>query len=221
MRFYVLTAALQEEKGSAVIRKIGITGSIASGKSRVAEMLAGMLACVHIDADVVSSRLLERDAEGWRAFTKVFGGRYLADDGSIDRPLLRKDLFNDKNLRRQVNNIIHPLVKKAISVQMDNAIESGNHARVLVEVPLLFEAHWENLFDTVVVVYADYDTCLKRLMDRDGVPRNTAVKELKSQLPLAEKVRRADHVIDNGGKLSETTAQVKTLADLLSRKRLG
>ena len=76
-------------------RKIGLTGGIASGKSLVAEMLAGMLDCIHIDADEVCRQLLQPQAEGWREFSRVFGLAYHADDGSINRSLLRKDLFAD------------------------------------------------------------------------------------------------------------------------------
>ena len=207
------------KKRAAVIRKIGLTGGIASGKSRVAEMLSRQLDCVHIDADAVCRELLEPQAEGWREFAKVFGSRYLSVDGSINRPLLRKNLFADADFRQKVNNVIHPLVKKIIIAQMHHIVESGNSTRVLVEVPLLFEVQWENLFDTVVVVYADYETCLKRLMARDGLPKRDAVKELESQLPLSEKVIKADHVIDNSGMLPDTKIQVEHLAGILSRNR--
>lgn len=198
-----------------MIRKIGLTGGIASGKSRVAGMLATMLDCVHIDADEVCRKLLAPQAEGWQEFTKVFGLEYLADDGSINRTLLRRDLFAVEDFRQKVNGIIHPLVKRTIIAAMDQVVATGGNSRVLVEVPLLYEVQWENLFDTVIVVYADYETCLTRLMERDGVERRTASKELESQLPLSEKVTRADHVIDNSGMLSETNKQVQHLTDLL------
>jgi len=204
-----------------VIRKIGLTGGIASGKSRVAAMLSRLLDCVHIDADEVCRHLLEPQAEGWREFSRILGSEYFSGDGSINRPLLRKNLFTDEDFRRQVNNVIHPLVKRMIIEQMDHIIESDNNSRVLVEVPLLYEVHWEDLFDTVVVVYADYETCLKRLMARDGLTRNTAVIELESQLPLSEKVMQADHVIDNSGLLPETKNQVEHLADVLTRNSGG
>ena len=179
-------------------------------------MLAASLHCVHIDADEICRQLLQPNAEGWREFSRVFGLKYLAEDGSINRPLLRKDLFSSEDFRRKVDTLIHPLVKSTIMAQMDHILASDGKARVLVEVPLLYEVQWENLFDTVVVVYADYETCLQRLMERDGVERSTAIKELESQLPLPEKVMKADHVIDNSGMLPDTNKQVEHLADLLS-----
>ena len=200
-----------------MIRKIGLTGGIASGKSRVAETLAGMLHCVHVDADELCRQLLEPHAEGWLKISKIFGLKYFTENGSINRPLLRKKLFADEDFRQKVNNIIHPLVKRTIIRRMDHIIEADINSRVLVEVPLLYEVQWENLFDTVVVVYADYETCLNRLMKRDGVARSEAIRELESQLPLSEKVMKADHVIDNSGMLPDTNNQVEHLVDLLSR----
>ena len=117
-----------------------------------------------------------------------------------------------------MNELIHPLVKKRIGTQMDCILGSAGNSRVLVEVPLLYEVHWENIFDTVVVVYADYETCLRRLMSRDAVKRNVAVKELESQLPLSEKVLQGDYVIDNSGMLPDTYNQVIHLADLFKNK---
>jgi len=199
-----------------VIRKIGLTGGIASGKSRVAEMLAAMLDCVHIDADEICRLLLEPEAEGWQEISRISGLQYITGDGTINRALLRHDLFSDKRLRQKINSVIHPLVKREIMARMDRITGSDSQAKVLVEVPLLFEVGWEDIFDTVVVVYADYETCLSRLMDRDGIERLTAAKEIESQLPLNEKVLKADHVIDNSGMLAETKQQVERLSGLLN-----
>jgi dephospho-CoA kinase len=128
---------------------------------------------------------------------------------------LRKDLFAADDFRQKVNSIIHPLVKTTIIAEMNNIVVKGDNSRVLVEIPLLYEVQWESLFDTVVVVYADYEICLNRLMKRDGVKRRTASKELESQMPLSEKAMKADYVIDNSGMLSDTNKQVQHLADLL------
>jgi len=205
------------QKGDPVIRRIGLTGGIASGKSQVAEMLSGLLDCVHIDADEICRLLLEPQAEGWQELSRVFGSAYLGEGGEIDRALLRKDLFADRDFRQKVNDIIHPLVKSRLLAQMAEILKSDASAFVLVEVPLLFEVGWRDMFDTVIVVYADYETCLERLMARDGVEQAVAVKELESQLPLSAKVELADHVIDNSGTLSVTTTQVEHLAALLAK----
>lgn len=198
-------------------RKIGLTGGIASGKSSVAGMLSRLLECEHVDADDICRRLLAPHAEGWQEFTGKFGAGYLTENETIDRSLLRKDLFASEKLRREVDNIIHPLVKKVIVSRMNTIIASGPDSRVLVEVPLLYEVGWEYLFDTVIVVYADRETCLHRLMLRDGVEMAAADRELQSQLPLSEKVLKADHVIDNSGLLQDTMSQVDHLAELMRK----
>ncbi|MBW2467281.1 MAG: dephospho-CoA kinase [Deltaproteobacteria bacterium] len=127
------------KRAASKIYRIGLTGGIASGKSRVAKMLAGLLGCVRIDADEICRQLLEPDKEGWLAFTRVFGSEFLAGDGSIDRPKLRNKLFADEQFRRSVNDIIHPLVKGKILKEMNEIIKAGPGSKVLVEVPLLFE----------------------------------------------------------------------------------
>jgi dephospho-CoA kinase len=204
-----------------VNRKIGLTGGIASGKSSVSEMLSGLLECEHIDADEICRLLLEPHEEGWQEFTRVFGSEYLSEDGSINRPLLRNDLFASEQFRENVNTIIHPIVKRVILDRMNQIVESGPDLKILVGVPLLYEVHWEDIFDTVVVVYADYETCLNRLMDRDGLDKAAAVKELQSQWPLTEKVMKADYVIDNSSLLPDTNSQVEHLAELLKNNGRG
>jgi len=204
-----------------VNRKIGLTGGIASGKSVVSKMLSGLLGCEHIDADDICRHLLEPHKEGWQEFTRAFGSVYLTDDGAIDRPLLRNDLFASEQFRQRVNGIIHPIVKKVVLSRMNQIVESDPGLKVVVEVPLLYEVHWEDIFDTVVVVNADYETCLMRLMDRDGLDKEEVIKELQSQWPLAEKVMKADHVIDNSGSLQETNSQVKQLAELFKNNGMA
>ena len=198
-------------------RKIGLTGGIASGKSSVSKMLSGLLECEHIDADDICRQLLEPREEGWREFTRAFGSAYLSDDETINRSLLRSDLFDSEQFRQKVNGIIHPIVKRFVLSRMNQIVESAPDVQVVVEVPLLYEVHWEDIFNTVVVVNADYETCLKRLMERDGVDKAEAVKELQSQWPLTDKVMRADHVINNSGSLQETNSQVEHLAELLKK----
>ena len=197
------------------MRKIGLTGGIASGKSRVAEMLSQVLDCGRIDADELCRQMLEPHEEGWREFTRIFGSEYLIADGCINRPLLRRDLFSDDVFRQKVNRAIHPIVGKELIVRMEHIIGSNDQSRVIVEVPLLYEVHWENLFDVVVVVYADDEICLSRLMERDGIEENVAAKEIGSQWPLSGKAMRADYVIDNSGRLWETEKQVKDFVELM------
>ena len=130
-------------------RKIGLTGGIASGKTYVSGMLSRLLACELIDADAICRELLEPHAEGWQKFTEEFGSIYLTGDGTINRPKLRDDLFGNGQFREKVNGIIHPLVKKLMLARMDRIMTSDSFSKVLVEVPLLYEVHWEGIFDNL------------------------------------------------------------------------
>ena len=93
--------------------------------------------------------------------------------------------------------------------------EFPKNSMVIVEVPLLYEVKWEDLFDAVIVVYADSEVCLKRLMDRDGLDRSQAKAAMECQMKLSEKVLKADHVIDNNGNILDTQGQVEHLASIL------
>ena len=113
---------------------------------------------------------------------------------------------------------IHPVIQGRILKLMNQILESSANSRVIVEVPLLYEAGWEEMFDAVVVVYADYETCLARLMDRDSSEREVAEREMESQLDLGEKAIMADYVVENSSVFHETVGQVEHLAELLRNK---
>ena len=205
----------QKKSRAATIRKIGLTGGIGSGKSRIAELLVKLSGAEYIDADQVCRDLLEPQEAGWQAFIEAFGDDYLLADQSINRPGLRDAIFSDDSFREQVDSVVHPLVRQFIVSEMESILNQSAHSRVIVEVPLLYEVGWQDLFDIVVVVYADYETCLKRLMVRDGVDKEQAGKAMECQMDLSEKALRADHVIDNSGSMADTQSQVEQFAFLL------
>lgn len=188
---------------------IGLTGGIGSGKSRVAELFMAHGAQV-IDADQIGRLILEPGEKGWQALQTAFGSRFLEIDQTINRQKLRSAIFSDRALREEVDNLLHPLIREdIIRVCCDN---QGQVRQLrLVEVPLLYEAGWQKDFDLVVVVAADKETCLTRIMARDGVNRHEAEQALAAQMNIQEKVARADIVINNGGAWSDTVAQVDEL----------
>lgn len=201
---------------------IALTGAMGSGKSRVAELFRELGARV-VDADEVSRRLLEPSAMGWVALSDEFGKRFFKSDLALDRKKLRNAIFSDEGLRKKVNAILHPIIRQAVNeiCAADADRESAGVGRAVftvVEVPLLFEVGWQEDFDLVVVVFADEETCLNRVMSRDGVDRHSALAAFSTQMSLAEKVRMADHVIDNSGDLAATARQVKNLFEKLSSK---
>ena len=202
--------------------KIALTGAMGSGKSLVAELFREQGARV-VDADEISRCLLEPAAMGWRAMRAEFGDRFFNADLTVDRKKLRAAIFSDEPLRNKVNSILHPLIKQAINEICLNeadfksdSTDVGRSLLTVVEVPLLFEVGWQEDFDLIIVVSADDETCLTRVMSRDGVDRQAALAAFATQMGLAEKARMADHVIDNSGDMEATARQVKKLYVSLS-----
>lgn len=195
-------------------RIIGLTGGMGSGKSSVAAFMRSRKRIAYIDADQVCRELLEPEQKGWLACRESFGVKYFNNDQTINRSRLRRDLFNDKQFRCQVNKLIHPLARETIlsRTARHNDRDPGG---VIVEIPLLFEAAWEKDFDNTVVVYTDPQKCLARIIKRDRVSRSKAETAFSAQTPLQEKAMRADHVIDNSGCWLDTCLQIMRLEEIL------
>ncbi|HIJ91252.1 MAG: dephospho-CoA kinase [Desulfobulbaceae bacterium] len=200
---------------------VAITGGMGSGKSSVAAYLSEIGGATGLNADTICRRLLAPGDSGWLAVRTAFGERFFLPDQTIDRPLLRKVLFEDQEFRLELNTLLHPLVRKEICACIEQEIDflakanSPSQALFVVEVPLLYEAHWEHDFSPVVVVYADEKTCLRRIMLRDRISVAEAEKAIQAQMPLPHKALLADHVIDNSGSWPDTCLQILHLRNLL------
>jgi len=190
---------------------VAVTGGIATGKSRVAALLAGLSGAGRLDADAVCRELLRSGAAGWQALRRTIDPAFFRPDGELDRPLFRERLFADGALRLEVDGLLHPLAREAMHRQAGTWLKAGIYSRLVVEVPLLFEAGWQGDYHQVVVVTAEAEVCIARLMQRDGVSRQAAMQAMAAQMPLAEKARRADRVIDNSGDWDATRRQVEGL----------
>ncbi len=200
---------------------IALTGGIGTGKSTLGELFRQHGARL-ISADQLSRELLAPGAEGAELIRRQFGERFFAADGEIDRAGLRRAIFFEPELRRQLDSLLHPLIRKRIFELLaqpkrtwDEAVQPPFFQGTVVEVPLLFEVGWQDDFDRVVVVLADDQQALARLRQRDGVSRAEAEAAISAQMPLREKLTRADYVIDNRGSLAETARQVAELIVLL------
>ena len=192
-------------------KPVGLTGGMGSGKSSVARYCQEQFGIKYIDADLVCRDLLAPGALGWQAFVATFGEDFLDANRNIDRQRLRKAIFRDNEFRQHLNNLIHPLAHQEIN----NILACSEPERCLVEVPLLYEAGWDDDFSSVIVVYATDKCCLARLMQRDQLDREGAIQAIDAQLPLTEKARRADHLIDNSGTWEETCRQLLQLGKTL------
>lgn len=190
---------------------IGLTGGIASGKSTVAKIFKEKGITV-IDADVEARLAVEKGEKAYEEIVAYFGTEILQADGSIHRPKLGEIIFNDKEKRELLNQMVHPRVRERMNEKKEKAIANGEEIIVL-DIPLLFETRNVKEFDKTVVVYVDERTQKKRLMARNNLTEEAARARIRSQMPLVEKKQLADEVIDNNGTIAETEAQLISLLE--------
>lgn len=188
---------------------IGLTGGIASGKSTIANMLKNEGITV-IDADVESRLAVEQGEEAYDHIVNHFSKSILLEDGSINRAKLGEIIFNIKEERMKLNEIVHPAVRKRM-LQKKESAENNGEAIIIMDIPLLYESKFTELVDKTLLVFVDEDIQLQRLMERNHYSKQEALARIHSQMPLAEKKRLADVVIDNNGSLEQTELQLKNV----------
>lgn len=180
---------------------IALTGNYGMGKSTVAGLFSEAGA-VTLDLDDVVDELLREDAV-IEEIRRVFGERVFSEKG-LDRSRVAEIVFSDKEKRELLERLLHPLViermKKFIS-------KTDRRKVIIVEIPLLFEKGYENEFDMTITVYTDIETTLERL-EKKGIKRDHALMRLQAQMPVDEKIKRSDLVINNSGTIEETQRQV-------------
>jgi dephospho-CoA kinase len=189
--------------------KVAITGGAGSGKSTVARMFRDLGAQV-LDADEAARNAVAVGTPVWQELRRAFGPEYFRADGELDRAKVAARVFADPAARRRLDEIIHPQVAREMKARLAD-LERQGAPLVLVEVPLLFEAGLEQTYDKIIVVDVDEADQVQRLGDRDHRGASEIAGILKAQLPLKDKVARADFVVDNRGSLSHTGAQVKNI----------
>ncbi|MBM3450928.1 MAG: dephospho-CoA kinase [Armatimonadetes bacterium] len=192
------------------MKVIALTGGIASGKSTVARMLADLGAEL-IDADVVAREVVEPGQPALAEIAAAFGD-VLKPDGRLDRNRLAAAIFPDDAARRRLNAIVHPRVRERMRATLREIARARPSAIVVLDIPLLFESPPpEFVPGDVIVVYAGTATQIDRLIARDGVSREEALRRLSAQRPLAEKLARARWMVDNGESPESTRNQVERI----------
>lgn len=187
--------------------KIGITGSIASGKSVLTAYLLGLGYPV-IDADAIAADLVRPGSDTLKQIEEAFGEDILTADGALDRDKLGQLVFKDEVARRKLNDLMHPAIIRAM-VELSESF----HGLVFFDIPLLFE-EYDTIkangleFDAIWLVDADEEVQLARLMARDNIDEAYAREKIASQMSLAEKKSRAQAVFDNSGDLMNLYKQV-------------
>src|SRR5216684_5717069 len=187
---------------------IGLTGSVGSGKSTVAEMMRELGAQV-VDADEATHAVYEPGNPGFDAVVREFGDAYV-DGGHIDRSRLGELVFRDDDARRRLNSIVHPLVRDWMAQRTAEAAERGVEV-VVQDVPLLFENGLERLFSSVVLVYVPEEVQIERLVSGRGFEIGRARAMIASQMPIENRRGLAHHVINNSDTREETLSQVKAV----------
>jgi dephospho-CoA kinase len=187
------------------MRRIGLTGGIASGKSYVRARFEA-LGVATIDADVLARDAVMPGSPGLQWIVERFGAGILDASGALDRRAMGTLVFGDPESRRALEGIIHPSVRQAL----DRWFQALPRSRPfgIAEVPLLYETGLQQDYARIIVTACESETQLRRLMARNGLTKAEAMQRMAAQWPLAEKVRRADYVIRTDGTLDQTAEQV-------------
>ncbi len=188
---------------------IGITGSIACGKSLVSNYLQEKGYTI-IDADKIGHMALENDEVKKQLVNKF--GKSILKDNEVNRVTLGKLVFENNENLKELNNIIHPQIRKNISEQLQ---VHKNEKLVFVDVPLLFEAKFDDLVEKIIVISLDEKIQLERLMNRNSLSKEEALQRIKSQIPVREKEKLGDYVVDNSFTQENTYNQVDRILEKL------
>jgi len=185
---------------------VGLTGGIASGKSLVARIFSDLGAYI-IDADRIVHNLLEPHQQTWSEVIAYFGTEILLPDQRIDRRKLGEIVFKDINKRTWLNSCLHPRVFASFSTEVKHLRESQPHAVIIFDAALLIETGYHKNMDKIIVVYTPRDQQVKRLAHRDDFTKEQAFDRIRSQMPLEDKIKYADYVIENTGTKQHTENQ--------------
>jgi phosphopantetheine adenylyltransferase/dephospho-CoA kinase len=186
---------------------IGLTGGIASGKSTVARFFRDQEIPV-LDADVLGHRTYEPGTDTFAAVVAAFGQDLVAADGTIDRRVLGGKVFGKPDELKRLTDVVWPGIRKLASEALSEYETAGNHL-VVLEAAVLFEAGWEDLVDEVWVVVVEPEVAVERLAARNGLEPEAARARIASQLSNAERIARANVVIENNGTLEALGAAIE------------
>lgn len=187
--------------------RIGLTGSIACGKSTVANMFKELGAYI-IDADEIAHEALKKTEKPYKQILNVFGFSILDENKNIDRKKLGSIVLKDKQKLAVLESIIHPYVQQKRKEIEELILQKDKNAIIIYDVPLLFEKQLESSFDKIIVVYVPKDIQIERLMKRQNLTYDEALNLVKLQMDIEEKKKQADFVIDNSYSLEDTRKQV-------------
>jgi len=199
------------------MRKVGLTGGIASGKSTVSGMFRDIGVPV-IDADVIAREVVAPGSRALEAIVDTFGEEILTEEKSLNRARLGEIVFSDPAKKKVLERILHPEIIAEQDRRLRDLEREGRTPVAIVDAAVMIESGSWKRFDSIVVVDCDESQQIGRLRRRNGMNEKEAIRRVNAQMPLSEKVKYADHVIDNRGSIDDTRKQVEALMELLSRK---
>jgi dephospho-CoA kinase len=188
--------------------RVGLTGGIASGKSTVGQMFVD-LGCRLIDSDRITHQLLDPGQDVHAAVVEAFGHQILAPDGTIDRRILGDVVFRDPGARAKLNAIVHPAVFRRQQEWLREVEAADSNAIAIVDAALMIEAGTYKNYDKVIVVICSPEIQKQRLRARSTLSEEQIDARIRSQMPMEEKVKFADFVVDNSGSIEATREQVE------------
>ncbi len=186
---------------------VGLTGGIACGKSTVSKILKDLGAFI-IDADMVAREVVRPGENAYKNILIRFGSGILNQDGTLNRKALGNIIFNDRYKLMLLNNITHPEIRRAVIDKLKKVKDEDKYNVIIIDAALLLEAKMDDIVDEVWLVYADLGTQIQRLVKRDNMTEKEARMRINSQMPVEEKMKRSDKIIDNSGDIDYTKMQV-------------
>ena len=197
--------------------RIGLTGSIATGKSTVTNMLKELGAFV-IDCDKTARDVVAPGTRGLAKIEAAFGKDAIAADGSMDRVYIGDLVFRNPEMKKRLENILFPLIFEALDEELLRLEREGATPVVFLDMPLLYEVKYDSYVDEVWLVYAPFEVQLSRLMKRNGYTKEEALLRIHSQISVDKKKSLAQQVIDNSRILEDTKEQVRSLWERLQMR---
>jgi len=191
---------------------IGLTGGIVGGKSTAASMFKDLGVKI-VDVDKIGHSVILPHRPAWKKIIRLFGKDFLRNDLTINRRKLGKIVFTNQTFLKKLNEITHPEIIKLIKKEINLARnKTYNQEKILIiDAALIYEAKMDRLMDKTIVVYINEDEQVKRLIRRNNLSKEEALQRIKSQIPMKEKVKMADYVIDNSSSLGKTKKQVEKI----------
>jgi dephospho-CoA kinase len=194
---------------------IAVTGGIGSGQSTVCTRLQER-GCRIIDVDKKAKQIISRDAALQGELKKVFGNKIFSSDGKLDRKLLAQLAFKEESSTQRLNQLVHPRMVSEVVEEMESARFSGKYPLIVIDAALVYEINIEQMFDVVIVVWANLEKRIERVSQRDGLNRAEILTRIHRQIPLEDKKAWADYVIDNNTTIEELVKQTDILFDKLT-----